>query len=108
MSEQTDYEENTSKNQKAAKPSDASQKENRLKLQLSLDGDHPLANFCNEIKKRGIKDVEMNHFILEALKEVPTHWWDMQLDQVTPLEYRVNMALNDPAMREKLSKLLIN
>ena len=82
--------------------------EQKIKLSLTPEPEHPLALYVAEIKKRGIKDIDLNSLVIEALALVDEQWWQDRLEEATPLEYRVNMALSDPKMREKLSKLLVN
>ncbi len=78
----------------------------RTKLLLNMENEHPLSVFQNELKIRGIKNVDLNEFVVLALSQVPAAWWQTRIEELTPLEYRVNNALSDPNLRQKLSDLL--
>ncbi len=78
----------------------------KIKLLLATEPEHPLSVFQNELKIRGIKNLDINNFVVHALNQVPKEWWQEQLEDLTPLEYRVNNALSDPKLRQKLSELL--
>lgn len=76
------------------------------KLLLTSSAEHPFSIFQNEIKTRGIRNVDLNEFVVAALNEVPQSWWFDRIEELTPLEYRVNSALSNPDLRAKLSELL--
>lgn len=76
------------------------------KLLLTSPGEHPFSIFLNELKTRGIRNLDLNDFVVEALSRVPQSWWDEKIEELTPLEYRVNNALSNPDLRAKLSELL--
>jgi hypothetical protein len=78
----------------------------KFKLQLVASRQHPLCNFSEEVKVRGIKNFDLNQFVLEALSTLDSSWWQEQLESLTPLEYKITAALADPEMREKLKQLL--
>lgn len=78
----------------------------KMKLSLSLGEDHPLRVFQSDLKARGIKNVEVADVAAEALTKLDQEYWEEKLKSVTPLEYRINMALANPEMREKLTSLL--
>lgn len=92
-----------SKAGKRAKNDDAAGK---LKLVLNVGADHWLNRFQDQCKVRGIKNIEISDVLLEALAQVPDHFWENKIEELTPLEYRINAALSDPNMREKLQELL--
>ena len=91
---------------KEKKAEDKGPKEIKTKLLLSTLPEHALSNFQAEIKKRGIKEANLNNLILEALDQVPENWWTEKIESLTPLEYKVKEALTNPQMREKLETLL--
>lgn len=76
------------------------------KLILTSDAEHPFSLFQNEIRLRGIRNLDINELVVEALSEVPKTWWEDKIEELTPLEYRVNNALANPDLRAKLSELL--
>ncbi|MBG07826.1 MAG: hypothetical protein CME68_03655 [Halobacteriovoraceae bacterium] len=82
-------------------------KEIKTKALFSTLPDHPLSKFQNEIKKRNIKDVNLNNILLEAIDQLPPKWWEDKVELLTPLEYKVQEALKKPDMREKLENLLV-
>ena len=91
---------------KEKKTEDKGPKEVKTKLLLSTLPEHPLSNFQAEIKKRNIKEANLNNLILEALDQVSENWWTEKIESLTPLEYKVKEALTNPQMREKLETLL--
>ena len=98
--------ENKPEEKKDKKAEDKGPKEIKTKLLLSTLPEHALSNFQAEIKKRGIKEANLNNLILEALDQVPESWWTEKVESLTPLEYKVKEALTNPQMREKLETLL--
>tara|TARA_B100001996_G_C18279147_1_gene446265 strand:- start:49 stop:444 length:396 start_codon:yes stop_codon:yes gene_type:complete len=82
-------------------------REVKTKALFSTLPDHPLSLFQSEIKKRNIKDVNLNDILLEAINQLPPTWWEDKLDLLTPLEFKVQEALKSPDMREKLANLLV-
>tara|TARA_Y100000996_G_scaffold358389_1_gene300008 strand:+ start:86 stop:484 length:399 start_codon:yes stop_codon:yes gene_type:complete len=92
---------------KEKKAEDKTIKDIKTKLVLSTLPDHPLSLFQAEVKKRNIKEVNLNDIILEAINQLPSTWWEGKIDNLTPLEYKVQEALKSPDMREKLESLLI-
>ena len=81
-------------------------KELKTKLNLSLDQNHPFSYLQLELKKRGVKQLNLNSLVSEIFEEIPQKWWDEKLDELTPLEYKVSTALADPSMRKKFNELL--
>ena len=77
------------------------------KLLLTSSAEHPFSMFQNELKTRGIRNLDLNEFVVAALAEVPQSWWAERIEELTPLEYRVNSALSNPDLRAKLSELLV-
>lgn len=78
----------------------------KTKLLLATPLDHPLSGFQMELKARGVKNFDLNELVLSALNEVCEAWWQNKIEELTPLEYRINSALSDPNLRQKLSELL--
>lgn len=78
----------------------------KLRLNLATDDDHPFSQLQKELKVRGVKSPDWSSVIVDAFEQVPKTWWEEKLDQLTPLEFKINAALSDPAMREKLTELL--
>lgn len=73
---------------------------------ISTEPDHPFSHFLNELKDRGIKGFDPGDFLKEILDTLPEDFWEKKLEDLTPLEYKINAALADPKMREKLTVLL--
>lgn len=88
-------------------PEEKGPKEIKTKALLSTLPDHPLSLFQSEVKKRNIKDVNLNNILLEAIDQLPPTWWEEKIELLTPLEYKVQEALKKPDMREKLANLLV-
>lgn len=96
-----------SKDHKTIKPAKNSSAA-KVKLALDLPDCHPFVMFANEVKKRKIKDIDLNEAVGEALMQVPEGWWEKYLEQITPLEYRIQAALSDPDLRGKLEAMLVS
>ena len=73
---------------------------------ISTDSDHPFSKFQAEIKERGVKGFDPGELLREILDTLPEEFWSKKLEELTPLEYKINAALSDPEMREKLTLLL--
>lgn len=78
----------------------------KIRLNLVEDENSPLFHFQNGLKERGIKNFELSDLISEALATVPQEWWDAKLEELTPLEWKLHAALENPEMRAKLLSLL--
>lgn len=78
----------------------------KIRLNLVEDENSPLFHFQNALKERGIKNLELSDLISEALATVPQEWWDAKLEELTPLEWKLHAALENPEMRAKLMSLL--
>ena len=78
----------------------------KLKLVLSEPIDSPLNRFQKNLRDRGVKNIDLNQIVSEALSQVPEAWWDQRLDEVTPIEFKLQQAMEDPEMREKIISLL--
>ena len=79
---------------------------NRINLTLAID--HPFAKLQNNLKKRGVKNIDFNKLLLDVFDQIPEKWWEEKTEMLTPLEYKINAALLDPTMRQKISALLEN
>ena len=78
----------------------------KLKVNLPVESDGKLNQLLSELKERGIKNVDAGPIISEALDLVPDQWWAEKLQELTPIEVRVQLALQDPDMRAKLLDVL--
>lgn len=79
-------------------------KKTRLVLEEPIDS--PLNHFQNTLKDRGVKNLDLNGLVCEALAQVPEEWWETKIEELTPLKFKLDAALEDPKMREKLISLL--
>ena len=96
------------KEEKVKKAEEKTVKEIKTKLLLSTAPSHALSVFQSEIKKRNIKEINLNEILLEAIDQIPSSWWEEKIEALTPLEYKVQEALKSPDMREKLASLLVD
>lgn len=78
----------------------------KLKLSLDLDSNHPLSLCCQDLKNRGVKNIDYNLLITEALLEVDSDWWKKKIDELVPLDLKLQEALQDPDLRSKLAEFL--
>ncbi len=78
----------------------------KLRLAITEDEQSHLFQFQQTLKERGVKNYELGDIVAEALATVPKEWWDAKIDEVTPLEWKLHAALENPEMREKLMSLL--
>lgn len=83
-----------------------SKKDSKLKITLPDAPEHPFYQFVEELKFRRIKNLDLGELILEGLSNVDESWWKKKIDQLTPLEFRVDVALADPSLRDKLTEFL--
>lgn len=81
-------------------------KDFKTKLNLTLPEDHPFSFLQTELKRRGLKHLDLNELLSEVFEQIPAKWWEDKLDEMTPLEYKVSQALADPQMRKKFNELL--
>lgn len=89
-----------------SKETPKSKKDLKSKLMLNLSEDHPFSHLQIELKKRGVKHLDLNSLLIEVFEQIPQTWWDKKLDDMTPLEFKVSQALADPSMRKKFGELL--
>ncbi|SMF32824.1 hypothetical protein [Pseudobacteriovorax antillogorgiicola] len=78
----------------------------KIRLNLQEPDDGPLNTLQNKLKDRGLKNYDLSETVSEALATIPKEWWDEKLEELTPLEWKVQAALDNPEMREKLVSLL--
>jgi hypothetical protein len=86
--------------------STAADKDFKMKLNLSLAEDHPFSYLQLELKRRGLKNLDLNKLMSEIFSEISEKWWEEKLDTLTPLEYKVSQAMANPEMRKKFNDLL--
>lgn len=78
----------------------------KLRMTLVEDEQSQLFAFQQTLKERGLKNFELGDIVAEALATIPKEWWDAKVDEITPLEWKLHAALENPDMREKLMSLL--
>jgi hypothetical protein len=78
----------------------------KIKALITEAADGPLTRIQQDLKDRGIKSFDLNQLISEALQQVPAKWWEEKLEELTPIEFKLQQALEDPDMREKIISLL--
>lgn len=78
----------------------------KLRLVLAEDEQSQLFAFQQTLKERGVKSFELGDIVAEALATIPKEWWDAKIEEITPLEWKLHAALENPDMREKLMSLL--
>ena len=91
---------------KTDKSTSKKNKDLKTKLNLTMPEDHPFSHLQTELKRRGLKHLDLNEFLGEVFEQIPAKWWEDKLDEMTPLEYKVSQALADPQMRKKFNELL--
>ena len=78
----------------------------KLRITLEEPEDGRLHSFMTKLRDRGIKSPDLGALISEALAELSDSWWEAKLEEMTPLEWKVQAALENPELREKLVSLL--
>mgnify|MGYP003683321567 CR=1 FL=1 len=91
---------------KARKGADAKSAMKKIRLNLQEVEDGPLNTMLNSLRDRGLKNYDLSETVSEALATIPEDWWKEKLEDLTPLEWKVQAALENPEMREKLVSLL--
>ena len=91
---------------KTAKNSEKTPTEFKTKCNLAFPQSHPFSNLQLELKKRGLKNLDLNSLMEEVFALVPEAWWEEKLDELTPLEYKVSQAMANPEMRKKFNDLV--
>lgn len=80
----------------------------KLRLVLTEPTDSPLNNFLETLKDRGAKQFDVNEIVSEALNTVPQSYWDEKIDALTPVEYKLQEAMEDPSIREQILSIIGN
>jgi predicted TIM-barrel fold metal-dependent hydrolase len=88
------------------KGADSQSKTKKVRLTIEETEEGRLTSLMNTLKDRGVKNPDLGHVVAEALATIPEPWWEEKLDELTPLEWKVQAALDNPDMREKLVTLL--
>lgn len=96
----------TSPEQPSSAPSPKGEELKKTRLVLEEGIDSPLNHLQNTLKDRGVKNLDLNGLVCEALAQVPEEWWETKIEELTPLKFKLDAALEDPKMREKLISLL--
>lgn len=78
----------------------------KIRLNLQEEENGPLNTLQNSLRDRGLKNYDLSEVVSEALGTIPEEWWKEKLEELTPLEWKVQEALDNPEMREKLMSLL--
>lgn len=78
----------------------------KIRLTLVEDDSSALSQFQTALKDRGVKGVEISDIVAEALATIPKEWWDAKLEELTPFEFKLHAALENPELRAKLMSLL--
>lgn len=98
------------KKKRGRKPKEESESEETRKgLKLSFEEaelPEAVTDFIATLKTRGIKDYNLGDIFSEALKEVKDSFWDKKLEELTPLQWKLNAALTNPELKDKLLALL--
>ena len=91
---------------KAKKGASANPVARKIRLTLVEDEGGPLGELQDQLKDRGLKNYDLSTVVGEALSTIDQGWWKEKLDELTPLEGKIQAALDNPEMREKLVSLL--
>ena len=78
----------------------------RTRLNIATHATHPFTRFVTAVKQRGIRQFDANQIVAEALEQLSPQWCAGKLEEITPLEFKITAALNDPKLREQLSAIL--
>ena len=78
------------------------------RLTLTLSADHPLQQALDRLKERGLKakEIDCDGMVAKALSTVAESFWQDQVEAQTPLQWRVEQAMADPKMRDRLAEVL--
>lgn len=108
IEESSDEASSSAKSSKKAKRQGAEAKSNLKKIRLTIEEpeDGRLHTFMNVLKDRGVRNPDLGVIISEALETVSEDWWNNKIEELTPLEWKVQAALENPDLREKLVNLL--
>ncbi len=78
----------------------------RIRLTIVEEDTGPLTQLSEKLKERGLKNYDLSDTVAEALATIPDTFWMEKLEALTPLEWKIQAALDNPDMREKLVSLL--
>ncbi|MFW7379575.1 MAG: hypothetical protein ACOH5I_12250 [Oligoflexus sp.] len=108
IEESSGEESSSSKSAKKSKRQGAEAKTQLKKLRLTIEEteDGRLHTFMNALRDRGVKNPDLGVLVSEALATVNEDWWTNKIEELTPLEWKVQAALENPDLREKLVTLL--
>jgi hypothetical protein len=87
-----------------ATKAEPSLKKIRLTLEEAEDG--PLHQLQAQLRDRGIKNPDLGDVVSAALATISEAWWAEKVEELTPLEWKLQAALENPELREKLVSLL--
>ena len=73
---------------------------------LQEEENGPLTELQTKLKERGVKAIDLGQIANEALATIDKEWWANKLDELTPLEYKLHAALENPETRQKLMSIL--
>lgn len=102
--ETTSSSDGKSKRKGGAIKAEPSLKKIRLTLEEAEDG--PLHRLQAQLKDRGIKSPDLGDVVSAALATISEAWWAEKVEELTPLEWKLQAALENPELREKLVSLL--
>lgn len=108
IEESSDEASSSSKAAKKSKRQGAEAKSQLKKIRLTIEEaeDGRLHTFMNALRDRGVKSPDLGVLVAEALATVDENWWSNKVEELTPLEWKVQAALENPDLREKLVTLL--
>ena len=78
----------------------------KVRLVLSVEDESRINILVEGLKQRGLKNYDLSDVVGEALETIEEDWWREKLEELTPLEWKIQAALENPEMREKLVSLL--
>ena len=96
----------TQSKSKSKKGASAKPVARKIRLTVVEDDGGPLSQMLDTLKERGLKNYDLSEVVAEALQTIPESFWKAKLDDLTPLEWKIQAALDNPEMREKLVSLL--
>ncbi len=78
----------------------------KLRAVITETENGPLTTLQTKLKDRGLKNIDIGEVIAEALSTIDESWWAKKLEDLTPIEFKLQAALENPEMRAKLESLL--
>lgn len=88
------------------KGADSGPSTKKIRLIIEEPDNGPLSLLTTQLKERGLKVPDFGIIVQEALGKMDEEWWKQKLEDLTPLEWKVQAALENPDMRDKLMSLL--